>query len=103
MQLFDAIAQAGGVTIFATEQSTKIVRGDITRPEVISADFKKLMEQGDQTQNISLANGDLVYVPRSFVGDVNLFVKRIKPILELILTPARIITDYDDAYNIITE
>ena len=99
MRLFDAVSQAGGITVFATEASTKIVRGDITRPEVISANLKMIIEEGDQTQNIALANGDLVYVPRSFVGDVNLFVKRIKPLLELIFAPARIVDQYDEVYD----
>jgi polysaccharide export outer membrane protein len=103
MRLLDAISEAGGVTVFAYEKSTKIVRGDISRPEVISADVKTLLEQGDQAQNLMLANGDLVYVPRSFVGDVNRFVKQITPLLQLILAPAKIIKDYDDAYHIITE
>jgi len=92
MTLFDAISQAGGVSIFATSKSTKIVRGDVTRPEVLSSDLKKLLEEGDQTQNVLLANGDLVYVPRSFIGDVNLFVKRITPLIKLIGFPL----DIDD-------
>ncbi len=92
MTLFDAISQAGGISIFATSKSTKIVRGDVTRPEVISSDLEKLLEEGDQTQNVLLANGDLVYVPRSFIGDVNLFVKRITPLIKLIGFPA----DVDD-------
>ena len=103
MRLLDVVSQAGGVTVFAREDSTKIVRGDPTRPEVLSADIKKLLEQGDQTQNIALANGDLVYVPRSSVGDVDLFVKRIRPILELIFAPASIITEYDNAFNLLTK
>lgn len=103
VRLMDAISQAGGTTVFAHEDSTKIVRGDPTRPEVISADLKLLLQEGDHTQNVALANGDLVYVPRSSLGDVNLFVKRIRPLLELILAPTRIIKDYDDAYDIISE
>jgi len=103
MRLLDVISQAGGVTIFAHEDSTKIVRGDPTRPEVISADLKKLVEEGDQTQNVALANGDLVYVPRSSIGDINLFAKRIRPLFELILLPTRIITDIDSAQRILTE
>lgn len=103
MHLLDVVSQAGGFTVFAHEDSTKIVRGDPTRPEVISADLKKLMEEGDQTQNVALANGDLVFVPRSFVGDVNLFVKRIKPLMQLILIPTTIINEYDSAYKILNE
>jgi polysaccharide biosynthesis/export protein len=87
MKIFDAVMMAGGATLFAKEGHTKIVRGDVTQPEVLSADIKQLTEEGDQTQNVDLLNGDLVYVPRSFIGDIKLFVDRISPILTLIKTP----------------
>ncbi len=95
MRMFEAISKAGGVTVFATSKSTKIVRGDIKKPEVISSDLQKLLVHGDHTQNIMLANGDLIYVPRGFLGDINIFLKRIKPLLQLVLTPARIVREYD--------
>jgi len=94
MRVFDVISEAGGVTIFAKESSTKVVRGDISRPEVLSADLKSLVEQGNFSQNIQLANGDLVYVPRSFIGDVNRFVKQIEPLLRLVMYPALVVNQY---------
>jgi protein involved in polysaccharide export with SLBB domain len=96
MLLFDAVSQAGGLTVFATPESTRIVRGDITRPEVLEADLKALMEDGDRTQNAALINGDLVYVPRGVLGDVNVFFKQIQPVLEIIYAPARIRDIYDE-------
>ncbi len=96
LSMFDAIAQAGGVTVFAHEEDTRIVRGDISQPEVILADYEKLVEEGDHTQNVDLINGDLVYVPRSALGSVNRFVKRIQPLLELIYIPGRIARDIED-------
>ncbi len=102
MRLFDAISEAGGATIFASTTNTKVVRGDPTAPEIISANLKNLVEEGDQSQNVLLASGDLVYVPRSGFGDVNLFYKRIRPILEMILWPARVVKDWDDAADIIS-
>lgn len=94
MHLLDAISQAGGVTIFSKPASTKVVRGNITEPEILAANLKTLVENGDRTQNVALLNGDLVYVPRSFVGDVNLFYKRIRPLLQLIFTPALFRDEY---------
>jgi protein involved in polysaccharide export with SLBB domain len=91
ISLLDVLSQAGGVTLFATEESTKIVRGDPTRPEVISADLVKLLEQGDHTQNVKLVNEDFVYVPRSFIGDVRRFLVRIAPLVQLARTPAEIL------------
>ncbi len=99
MRLFDAISEAGGPTVFAEKSSARIVRGSVTRPEIIPIDLKKLVEQGDQTQNILLASGDLIYVPRSAFGDVNQFWKRIKPLFEIVYSPARVINEWDRALD----
>jgi protein involved in polysaccharide export with SLBB domain len=102
IRLIDIISEAGGTTAFASKSNTKIVRGDITRPEIITANLSNLLEDGDQSQNVALASGDLVYVPRSGWGSINLFAKRIRPLLELILWPARVVNDWDRAYDVVT-
>jgi protein involved in polysaccharide export with SLBB domain len=103
IRLIDAISEAGGPTVFASQSDTKIVRGDITQPEVITANLKGLLEKGDQSQNVALLAGDLVYVPRSGWGNINFFAKRIRPLLELILWPARVVNDWDRAYDVISD
>jgi protein involved in polysaccharide export with SLBB domain len=100
MRLIDAISEAGGATLFALQGETKVVRGDITQPEVISSDLYRLIEKGDRSQNILLASGDLVYVPRSGIGDVKLFLERVRPMLELALWPARIMLDWKSAADL---
>ena len=99
MRLFDAISEAGGPTVFALKREARIVRGDVTQPEIISVDIKRLIEEGDQTQNVLLASGDLIYVPRSAFGDVNQFWKRVKPLFELVIAPARIVNEWDEALD----
>jgi protein involved in polysaccharide export with SLBB domain len=94
MRLIDAISEAGGPTVFATASSTKVVRGDINKPEVLSADLERLLEEGDQTQNVMLASGDLVYVPRNAFGDVNIFLQQIKPLFDLIKQPPSAVNAY---------
>jgi protein involved in polysaccharide export with SLBB domain len=101
-RLFDAISEAGGATIFASTESTRVVRGDPTRPEFINANLKSLIEEGDQSQNMVLASGDLVYVPRSGWGDINVVSKRVRPLMEMILWPARTIIDWYNAADIIS-
>ena len=49
-----------------------------------------------------LAGGDLVYVPRSGWGDINRLNQRIRPLLEMILWPARTIIDWYNAADIIS-
>ena len=62
-------------------------------------DIKRLIEEGDQTQNVLLASGDLIYVPRSAFGDVNQFWRRVKPLFELVIAPARIVNEWDEALD----
>ena len=51
-------------------------------------------------QNLLLAAGDMVYVPRSGFGDIKLFNDQIRPLLELVLWPARVIIDWKNAADI---
>jgi polysaccharide export outer membrane protein len=94
IQIADVIAEAGGPTVFATESSTKVIRGDITKPEIISANLEHLLEQGDQSQNVALIAGDIVYVPRSWIGDVNRFATQMAPIFDLLSGPGRVWKSY---------
>ncbi len=89
MKLIDAISEAGGPTVFATASSTKVVRGDINKPEVLSANLQRLLEEGDHTQNVVLASGDFIYVPRNAFGDVNIFLQQIKPLFDLVRQPGQ--------------
>ena len=100
MRLIDAISEAGGTTPFAYQADTRVVRGDITRPEILSANLARLVESGDRSQNLLLASGDLVYVPRSGFGDIKLFYDQVRPLLELIIWPARTIIDWNSAAHI---
>ena len=103
MRVFDAISEAGGPTVFAFDREVRIVRGDVTHPEIIPVNLKRLLEEGDQTQNVLLANGDLIYVPRSGFGDVNRFWKRVKPLFELVISPARIVNEWDNALDTLSK
>jgi hypothetical protein len=47
-----------------------------------------------------VVNGDLVYVPRSGFGDIKLFYDQVRPLLELVLWPARVVIDWNSAADI---
>ena len=102
MRLFDAISKAGGATVFGSTGSTRVVRGDPASPEIITADLRSLIEEGNLSQNVILASGDMVYVPRSGWGDINLYNKRIRPLFELIIWPARTVIDWYTASDLIS-
>ena len=95
IRLLDVISEAGGATVNAAEYETRVVRGDETRPEIIAANLRSLVEQGDRSQNVALVNGDLIYVPRSGIGNVNRFIEQIFPTLRAIATATAIVVNFD--------
>ena len=63
--------------------------------EMFTVDFKRITSHGDLSQNVVLSNNDIVYVPRSFLGDVNDVITKIEPLLNVLLLPAT----YRDLYT----
>ncbi|MBW1702558.1 MAG: polysaccharide export protein [Deltaproteobacteria bacterium] len=88
--LLAAIALAGSFTSLAKEENTLIVRAyePGKSPLVMMADLKALLRKADLRQNIPLEDGDLVYVPRMRIGDINEWIANTKPLLDLLLYPA---------------
>jgi protein involved in polysaccharide export with SLBB domain len=41
--------------------------------------------QGDLAQNIRLRDGDVIYVPRSVIGDINEFITVLTPSLDFLM------------------
>jgi polysaccharide export outer membrane protein len=89
--LLAALSLAGSITSLAKEENTLIVRGyeQGTQPLVMMSDVKALLRKADLAQNVRLQDGDLVYVPRMLIGDINDWIRNTTPLLELILYPAR--------------
>ena len=82
--LLSAIALAGKFTDEAKEENTLIVRATEPgkRPLVMMADCEALLERADLSQNIKLRDGDLVYVPRMVIGDINKWIRNLDPVLD---------------------
>jgi polysaccharide export outer membrane protein len=59
--LFDFISDLGGVTENADKKHTKIIRKD---GQVVIINLDKLFFERDQTQNVLLKAGDILYVPK---------------------------------------
>jgi polysaccharide export outer membrane protein len=94
--LLAALSLAGNYTRLAKEENTLIVRGyePGKPPLVMMADVKALLRKADLSQNIRLKDGDLVYVPRMLIGDINDWIINMTPLLELLLYPGRFETYY---------
>lgn len=74
MTVMQSISQAGGLKDGAKKEILVIRRGEQGKPVVVKVDLNKAMSGKDVSQDIYLAPFDIVYVPRSAVGDVNQFV-----------------------------
>ena len=90
--LLAAVANAGGYTSTAVIEETRIIRGfgKLEIPVVISANLKNIFEKGMISENVELEDGDVVYVPRSIIGDVNEFIKNTIPLLEYLFYPGEL-------------
>jgi len=85
--LLTAIALSGGTTPVAVKTDIKIIREYEERqgqPIILSADLDQILLQGDLAQNIKLKDGDVIYVPRSVIGDINEFLANISPMLDFV-------------------
>ena len=96
--LLAAISLAGSFTRLAKEENTLVVRGygPDKEPLVMMSDLKALLREADLGQNVHLEDGDLVYVPRMRIGDINDWVENMKPILDLLLWPGEMGRYYSD-------
>ena len=96
--LLAAISLAGSFTRVAKEENTLVMRGygPENEPLVMMSDLDALLRKADLRQNVELQDGDLVYVPRMKIGDINDWVENIRPILNIMLWPAEFGRRYFD-------
>ena len=64
----DVIGEVGGVTERAAYWRCKVIRGDPDNPEITSVNFRKIMLEGDLRQDVSLAEGDVIRVPPTWLA-----------------------------------
>jgi len=95
LTLLEAITDAGGFTLDANRKSVVVLRGNLSEPEIITVDAKRILKESDLAANIPLQRGDIVYVPSSLIADVERFAIRLSNILEPYLQVMRgiILTD----------
>jgi len=87
MTTVQAVALAGGFKNTAVLSDTRIVRGNLDHPELIQVDLHKTA-RGKDTKDVLLAQNDVIYVPRSIIGDWNNFINLyLRPTLEVISLP----------------
>lgn len=83
--LLEAISKAGGFTLDGKSSSVLLIRGGPENPVARKLDLKKSLEKGDFGQNVALQTGDVVYVPRTFISQVDRFFEHFENIIRPIL------------------
>jgi protein involved in polysaccharide export with SLBB domain len=75
MTALQAIAEAGGMTRTARQSEVIIIRrGAANKPVAFTVDLKKARDGSDLSQDTALAPFDIIYVPRSRVANVNVWM-----------------------------
>jgi hypothetical protein len=101
LNLLEAITEAGGFTHDANKKSILLLRGNLSEPEIMTVDAKRILKQNDLAANIPLKRGDIVYVPSSLFADVERVAIRLDHILEPLLDVLRGIILQDIARDVI--
>jgi len=87
VSLLEAVTRAGGPTFYAKTNEVVIIRGDETKPEAFKSNLRDIYERGDFRNNVSLQNGDIVYVPKKAIGDIRDFMRTIGLFLSVVRLP----------------
>lgn len=95
IHVVEALSMAGGTTIHAVEDDTKILRGDDKRRVVLASNIRRLLKQSDMSQNIAIEDGDVIFVPKSTISNVSDFFNKLSPVLSGLLYPGL----YRDVYT----
>lgn len=66
MTVLEALLEAGGFNKFASPDNTKVVRKTKDHEEIFKVAGKRLVRDGDLSQNIVLRGGDLIIVEEGF-------------------------------------
>ncbi len=85
IRLLDAVSKGGGFGDHPYYPDIRVIRADRDRPLILAVNFKRLLEQGDLTQNLALQDKDVIIIPRSPIGNWNEYIKDISPSLDLLL------------------
>ncbi|MBI5049580.1 MAG: polysaccharide export protein [Nitrospirae bacterium] len=82
----EAISQAGGFTLDGKKKSVLLIRGGMNKPQLITLNLEKALTEGDLTQNVMLQRSDIIYVPRTFISNVDRFFGHLSTIISPLLS-----------------
>ncbi len=87
MTVVDALGAVGGWGQDARLHEAVVIRGGMESPQVFRTDLDRFFRTADPRENFALRDGDVLYIPRSRMGDIAIAVGRVKTIIEGINIP----------------
>jgi len=97
ISLLDAVSRSGGFTKDAYFPEIRIVRADRDSPQIVGVAFDRFLQKGDLTQNVALADHDVIIIPNRPIANWNAVISDIMPSINLLLSP---ITTYQQVLTI---
>jgi polysaccharide export outer membrane protein len=87
MTVLQAITMAETYNETALLDEIRVIRGNLDRPLILTADLARLFTYGDWSHNLALEENDIVFVPRERMGDAMEAAKKLLPIVSLAVQP----------------
>jgi protein involved in polysaccharide export with SLBB domain len=84
--LLEAITRRGGVTSDGNKSKVVVIRGGADKASVKTYNLKKIVKDGDMSQNIILQKGDIIYIPPTFMASTENVLNHVKSILSVVLS-----------------
>ena len=85
IRLLEALALAGDCTKYAVKNNVVVIRGDIHKsPQVFKLNVIEILKHAKLEQNILIQPHDIVFVPRTLIGNINAFFEDIRPFLDTV-------------------
>ena len=101
MHIMDGLLLAGGFTRDADEKKVILVRSYPEQIELHTVNVMDLLKKGDSNQLVKLQKGDIIYVPPSFIANVDRFFEHVYAIFRPIVSVERSIILGDEIKRII--
>ena len=102
MNIMDALLNSGGPTRDADQKKILLIRSHPEQIELRSIDIKSLFDTGDKSQMVVLQKDDIIYVPPSFIANVDRFFEHVSKIVDPIVEIERGIVLGDEIKRILT-
>lgn len=89
MLAWEAISQAGGFTTDANQKGVLLVRNENGVARVAALNIHDMLKTGKIDQDINLRSGDVIYVPPSFIANLERFMQRFNNIISPLINLER--------------